>query len=133
MEHSPCSLLAEAALQRLAGVISEYNHAACLQRGFPLTDSSPNASQPWDCDFGAVALHFGKHCMVMVERALCPQVGLLATRVAASIEGLRENGTSNAGLGRRTVVLVGDEGVGKTTILNLLLRHSFPGTTTATS
>ena len=41
-------------LERLARVLSEYNCAACLQRGFAQADSSPDAIQSWDCDFGAV-------------------------------------------------------------------------------
>ena len=45
-------------------------------------------------------------------------MGLLATRVATALDALRATGTRET----QSVVLLGDPGVGKTSLLNLLVR-----------
>ena len=132
------------ALERLSHALGEYNCAACLQRGFAQADSSPDATQPWDCDFGTVTslpcdswrpqpdrppcmpFWIAKREQLVVDSAVSSQVGLLATRVASAIDGLRETGSPTPGTACRSVVLVGERGVGKTSLLNLLLRLGEP-------
>jgi len=67
-----------------------------------------------------------KREQLVVDSAVSSQVGLLATRVASAIDGLRETGSPTPGTACRSVVLVGERGVGKTSLLNLLLRLGEP-------
>ena len=63
-------------------------------------------------------------CLISLTNApkMLLQVGLLATRVSQAINSLKENCSVLPDAATRSVVLLGERGVGKTSLINLILR-----------